>query len=119
MNRLAMMGLILALVMSPRVLAHAFLDHSTPAVGSQVRGSPASVSLWFTEELEPAFSSIRVFDAHGKEVDGADTAAVANDRTVLKVSLRRLEPGAYKVVWRVLSLDTHVSEGSFGFTVLP
>lgn len=119
MNRLAVFGLILALAISPRVLAHVFLDHSTPAVGSQLRGSPASVSLWFTEEVEPAFSSIKVLNAQGKQVDGADTAAVPNDRTVLKVSLHRLEPGAYRVVWRVLSVDTHVTEGSFGFTVLP
>ena len=119
MNRLSIFGLILALAMSPRVLAHVFLDHSAPAVGSQVRGPPASVSLWFTEEVEPAFSSIKVFDAQGKEVDRGDTAALSNDRTALKVSLRRLEPGAYKVVWRVLSVDTHVTEGNFGFTVLP
>ena len=119
MNGLPIFGLILALAMSPRAWAHAFLDHSTPAVGSQVRGSPASVSLWFTDELEPAFSSIKVFDAQGKEVDAGDTAALSNDRTALKVSLRRLGPGTYKVVWRVLSVDTHVTEGNFGFTVLP
>lgn len=119
MNRLRTIGLVLALAFSPRVLAHAFLDHATPAVGSQVHGAPASVSLWFTEELEPAFSSIKVFDAQGKEVDAGDTSPDPNDRTLLKVSLPRVTPGAYRVVWRVLSLDTHVTEGNFTFTVVP
>ena len=27
--------------------AHAFLDHTTPAVGSVVHGAPAQVKLWF------------------------------------------------------------------------
>jgi methionine-rich copper-binding protein CopC len=119
MNTVAAICVVLAMVVSPRALAHAFLDHSMPAVGSQVRGSPPSVSLWFTEELEPAFSTIKVFDAQGKQMDAGDTVADPKDRTTLKVSVRRLTPGAYRVVWRVLSLDTHVTEGSFAFTVVP
>jgi copper resistance protein C len=35
------------------------------------------------------------------------------------VSLRPLSPGSYKVVWRVLSVDTHTTEGSFSFSVAP
>ena len=112
-------GLVLALTASPVALAHAFLDHATPAVGSHVRGSPQAVTLWFTEELEPAFSSIKVLDASGKQVDRGDTAPDPNDRTALKVSLQRLVPGVYRVAWRVLSVDTHVTEGEFSFTVQP
>jgi methionine-rich copper-binding protein CopC len=40
--------------------AHAFLDHATPAVGSAIHGSPAEVRLWFTQGLEPAFSTVQV-----------------------------------------------------------
>jgi len=46
--------------------AHAFLDHAEPKVGSTVKGSPTEVKIWFTEELEGAFSKIEVFDAQGK-----------------------------------------------------
>jgi methionine-rich copper-binding protein CopC len=36
---------------------------------------------------------------------------------VLRVSLPPLEPGRYRVTWRVLSVDTHVTEGDFTFEV--
>jgi methionine-rich copper-binding protein CopC len=97
--------------------AHAFLDHAIPAVGSTVRASPASVRLWFTEQLEPAFSRVRVLDASGKEVDAGDSHVEASDAAVLAASLPALPPGTYRVVWRVVSVDTHVTEGDFTFDV--
>jgi copper resistance protein C len=30
-----------------------------------------------------------------------------------------LAPGSYKVIWRVLSVDTHVTEGDYKFRVAP
>ena len=38
---------------------------------------------------------------------------------MLRVTLAPLAPGTYRVVWRVLSVDTHVTEGDFTFTVVP
>ena len=52
--------------------AHAFLDHADPRVGSTVAQSPAQVTVWFTEKLEPAFSTLKVQDASGKDVDAHD-----------------------------------------------
>jgi methionine-rich copper-binding protein CopC len=99
--------------------AHAFLDHATPAVGSAVRASPAQVKLWFTQQLEPAFSTARVSDRSGKQVDKGDPQVDRADATLLRVSLPRLAPGTYRVTWRVLSVDTHVTEGDFTFDVVP
>ena len=99
--------------------AHAFLDHATPAVGSAVRASPAQVKLWFTQKLEPAFSSVRVLDRSGKQVDKGNPQVDRTDATLLFVSLPQLAPGTYRVAWRVLSVDTHVTEGDFTFNVLP
>ena len=96
--------------------AHAFLDHALPRVGSTVQVSPAEVKLWFTQELEPAFSTVSVADASGRRLDKRDVQ-VEGDGTVLRVSLPALEPGRYKVTWRVLSVDTHVTEGDFTFEV--
>jgi methionine-rich copper-binding protein CopC len=101
------------------VFAHAFLDHAAPAVGSSLRGSPAVVTLWFTQELEPAFSSVRVLDASGRQIDRRDAKVDAQDRTLLTVSLPPLAPGTYRVAWRVLSVDAHVTEGDFSFDVAP
>jgi hypothetical protein len=99
--------------------AHAFLDHAAPAVGSAVHGSPRQVKLWFTQQLEPAFSSAQVLDAAGKRVDSADAKVDKQDASLLQVSLPPLSPGKYRVTWRVLSVDTHVTEGDFTFDVTP
>ena len=98
--------------------AHAFLDHADPAVGSQVRAIPSQVKLWFTETLEPALSRVQVFDASGQEVDRHDVHPERNNATVLEVSLPALKPGKYKVLWRVVSVDTHVTSGTFSFEVV-
>jgi methionine-rich copper-binding protein CopC len=102
-----------------RADAHAFLDHATPAVGSAVHGSPTEIKLWFTQALEPAFCTVKVLDRNGRTVDVGDKAVDAADRTLLRVSLQPLPPGTYRVVWRVLSVDTHVTEGDFTFDVAP
>jgi methionine-rich copper-binding protein CopC len=112
-------ALLAALLSAPEAHAHAFLDRAAPAVGSTVRGPPAEVKLWFTQELEPAFSTVRVLDKNGKQVDRLDKLVDRSDATLLRVSLPPLAPGTYRVMWRVLSVDTHVTEGDFTFEVAP
>jgi methionine-rich copper-binding protein CopC len=99
--------------------AHAFLDHAAPAVGSVVHAAPPEVRLWFTQRLEPAFSTIQVVDPDGKRIDKADAHVEGADQAVLVVSVPQLASGAYHVTWRVLSVDTHVTEGDFTFNVSP
>jgi methionine-rich copper-binding protein CopC len=97
--------------------AHAFLDRAEPRSGSMLTASPPRVRLWFTGALEPAYSRVHVVNAAGERVDAGDSQVDAGNRAVLTVSLPALPPGAYKVVWRILSVDTHVSEGDFSFRV--
>jgi methionine-rich copper-binding protein CopC len=110
-------ALAFAMLMVSLAQAHAFLDHASPAVGRSVPTSPPSVTIWFTQELEPAFSSIQVQDQSGARVDVGDAKVDPKDATVLRVSLKPLPPGKYKVSWRVVSVDTHPTEGTFTFTV--
>ena len=107
-----------SVVLSAGAHAHAFLDHAVPAVGSIVHGSPGEVKSWFTQELEPAFSSLRVVDQKGAQVDRRNNSVDPNDRTLIKVSLPNLPPGKYTVFWHALSVDTHTTEGSFTFEVV-
>ena len=113
------LALAFALALSPHADAHAFLDHATPAVGSVVRGAPAQIKLWFSERLEPAFSTVQVLDRNGKRVDKGDPQVDSTDAALLLVSVPQLAPGRYRVTWRVLSVDTHVTEGDFSFDVTP
>jgi len=117
--KLVVLTLTLVAGIASTVRAHAFLDHAIPAVGSQVRAAPSEVKLWFTEKLEPALSRIQVFDAAGQQVDRRDVRSDASDSAILVVSLRALKAGKYKVVWRAVSVDTHVTNGTFGFEIIP
>jgi copper resistance protein C len=103
---------------SARLEAHAFLERAEPAVGSTVQTSPSEVRIRFTDNIEPAVSSIQVFDASGKEVDKHDLHLDRSDHALLHISLPRLRAGTYKVVWRVVSVDTHVTNGNFTFRVV-
>jgi methionine-rich copper-binding protein CopC len=98
--------------------AHAFLDRASPAVGSTVHATPSEVRIQFTEELEPAYSAAHVEDASGATVSTA-ARVDERERSVLIVPLGALKPGRYKVIWKVLSVDTHVTNGAFTFTVAP
>ena len=99
--------------------AHAFLDHASPAVGSTVHGPPPELRIWFTQELELPFSHVKVEDANGATVAASEKAVDASDRTLLRMPLPPLAPGKYRVLWHVLSVDSHVTEGDYTFVVAP
>ena len=117
MKRTIISLFLIVLSGAARVEAHAFLKDAEPKVGSTIETSPGEIRIRFTENIEPAFSSIQVFDASGKEVDKHDVHLDRSDRALLHVSLPRLGAGIYKVVWRVVSVDTHVTNGNFTFRV--
>jgi len=103
--------------MTARVHAHAFLDHAEPRVGSTVPAAPSEVRLWFSENLEPAFSTLKVVNASGQQVDEGDARVDPAKPNQLAISLKPLQPGDYTVRWRVVSVDTHATEGDFNFRV--
>ena len=94
--------------------AHAFLDHAEPRVGSTVPAAPRELVLSYTQNMEPAFSSVEVSDANGARVDLGKPKISAS---TMRVGLKPLPPGTYRVRWQVLSVDTHTTEGSFTFHV--
>ncbi len=118
-NRLNPLALALAVLLwgAAGAEAHAFLDHADPRVGSTVRTPPAQVRLWFTQDLEPAFSSAQLVNEAGQRVDKGDSQVDPSSPALLRTSLPPLPAGTYKVIWRVLSVDTHVTEGDFTFQV--
>jgi methionine-rich copper-binding protein CopC len=108
--------LLPSLVLGPAgARAHAYLDRATPLVGSTVAASPGQVVLRFTQNLERRFSRVEVRNAAGGRVDQGN---ISVSGSVMRVGLKgRLAPGRYSVHWRVLSVDTHTTEGFFGFNV--
>ncbi len=104
---------LLAVLVSTRALAHAFLDHSDPRVGSTVAAPPHELTLSFTQKLEPAFSGVEVTGPNGSSIGGK--AQVSGN--TMRVGIKGAGPGAYHVHWHALSVDTHKTQGSFTFTV--
>ncbi|HSZ58733.1 MAG TPA: copper resistance protein CopC [Tepidisphaeraceae bacterium] len=117
--RFLLPAIIVILAAQQSLWAHAFADHSEPRVGATVSKPPADVRIWFTQEVEPAFSRIEVVGPDGKEVDKKDTHVDPSDHHVLIVSLPALPPGTYKVHWHVVSVDTHHTQNDFKFVVKP
>jgi methionine-rich copper-binding protein CopC len=107
-------ALLVVALGAPAARAHAFLDHASPLVGSTVDAAPHEVSLSFTQSLEPAFSTVTVTDSSGAEVSQGKAQVSGN---TMRVGLKALGPGSYKVRWHALSVDTHTTEGSFSFHV--
>jgi methionine-rich copper-binding protein CopC len=116
MRRSSLAGIVplLFLLATGEAAAHAMLDHAEPRVGNKVATAPREVTLWFTQKLEPAFSTVTVTNAAGERVDSGKTRVSGNQ---MSVSLRPGGAGTYHVTWRVLSVDSHSTDGSFTFQV--
>jgi copper resistance protein C len=112
-----LLALIATVVFPSFALGHAFPIRSEPRVGWTIANSPPKVTIWFDGELEPAFSTITVYNSAKQQVDKRDSHVNAADATVLEVDLPILEPGTYHVYWKVLAKDTHVTEGDFSFSI--
>ena len=97
--------------------AHSLLVRSEPGRNATVIRAPTRVKLWFSERIEPAYARLSVWSAAGTQVDARDAAVAPDDPTLLTVSTPDLGPGRYTVRFRVLSVDGHVVESSFAFTV--
>ena len=97
--------------------AHAYLVKSLPARRAVVTHPPTAVQLWFNEAIEPKFSSVSVWDAAGQQVDLGDARVEPDDPKRLTVGLKPLARGTYRVRFRVLSVDGHVVETEYPFTL--
>lgn len=116
MRALRLLGLLLTLALSTAIAhAHAQLERTSPRVGSTVAAAPSEVRLWFTQALEPKFTTAQLRSGSGAVVasGGVDTA----DPKQIVIRVPALPAGSYKVFWKVLSVDSHHTEGSFGFEV--
>ena len=113
----AVVALAALLLGASAAWGHAFLDRAEPRVGSTVKSPPSQVRVWFNQDLEPAFSTLEVVNERGDRVDQGPAKADAANPVLLQVPLKPLRPGTYRVKWRVLSVDTHVTEGDFTFRV--
>jgi len=107
----------LLLLASTNIWAHAYLVKSIPNRRAVLSRPPTRIQLWFNERLEAQFSSLSVWNAEEKGVDSGDVQVDSDDLKKLSVGVPTLAPGIYTVRFRVLSVDSHIVESSFTFTV--
>src|SRR5947209_13057362 len=99
--------------------AHAILLRSDPAKDAVLNATPQQVRMWFSEDLNPAFSTAAIVNAKNQPVDQKDAHVAPGDTKEMDVSLQpNLPPSVYIVVYRTDSADDgHILRGSFIFTV--
>ncbi len=111
---------LLALLFFPAAAsAHAILLRSNPSSDAVLTTPPQFVQMWFTEDLNPTFSTAVVINAENRRVDNQDAHVSPNDPAEMDLTLQpNLPPDVYVVIYRTDSaVDGHVLRGSFIFTI--
>ena len=100
---------------SATVFAHAILLTATPSQNSTVSGPDVAVHLRFSARIDSSRSRITV-----ERADGPSRALqiVPGERpNELTARAAELVPGTYKLIWRVLASDGHMTSGQILFSV--
>src|SRR5438874_4219866 len=113
------LALCLTLLFPAMASAHAILLRSDPAKDSVLSIAPKQVRMWYSEALNPAFSTAVVVNGENKRVDNRDAHVSSSDQTEMDLTLQpNLPPSVYIVIWRTDSAaDGHILRGSFIFSV--
>jgi copper resistance protein C len=113
---LALMTL-LVLARAATVSPHALLLESTPAADTTVT-APSRLVLRFNGRLETGLSSVTLLGGPRQmRVLLIKNEATPEQRDMLIYTLPPLEPGRYRVEWKALSVDGHLTNGVLRFEV--
>lgn len=109
------------LVMSGIALAHpahAEYVSSDPAANARLTKAPTTITVHFSEEVNPQGSAITVYDMNNKLVSTADAQVDHADLKTMTVTMTGNQAEVYVVNWfTVAADDNHHNAGSFRFFV--
>ena len=114
--RAILLALVLVAVL-PLAHAHPFTEETSP--DAQSSGAVGLTQVWvrYSEQVEIDFSSLKVYDGGGNQIDNRDTSYYLDDKSLV-VSTPPLEDGIYTVASKVLSsVDGHLVPDTFIFAV--
>jgi methionine-rich copper-binding protein CopC len=112
-------GLMASVALAGQAFAHAHLNGAVPADKTTVAASPAELDLSFSEEVNLAFSGIKLIGPGKTDVKTGDASLKDSDKTLAVPLTETLGAGSYTVEWHALSTDGHKTSGSYSFTVKP
>jgi copper transport protein len=94
--------------------AHATERGAVPPPGARLDRPPAVVRVALGAPVETAFLRLSVTGPGGRLASGPPRRE-AGDASAIRAPLLPGGQGRYRVMWRVLSQDGHVTEGAYGF----
>lgn len=117
LTRILTTASLLSVFAAGAAFAHAYPQKESPAKGATLATAPTTLWIEFDDELEPAFTGVKVVDAKGHRVDQGKATVSTTDARHLSIGLKPLAPGKYTVIWHATDTDTHKTHGSYSFTV--
>ena len=120
-NLTHMFSVLLVIVLAGMPLTlwpHAGLVRSEPGRRAVLTSAPQQIRLCFNERVEPKFSSVTLVAADGEAIRLASPAADTKEPQCLVVDIEGvIAPGSYTVKYKVLSVDGHIVDYGFGFSL--
>ena len=117
MKKVLIILLILSSMYIPFAAAHPFTEETIPSLTSNSPTGISEVIVYFSEPVELGFSTLKVLDNNGNQIDNKDTSYYEGDDSLI-VSTPPLEDGVYTVSTKVLSkIDGHLVPDAFLFAV--
>lgn len=109
---------VMTFMHSNQVLAHASLVKAEPARRAVLSTAPTQIRLWFNEEIEPAYAALSVLNEDKKSITDNKVGVDSKDPKSVVLELPAMQPGRYTVKFRVLSVDGHVVDSEYNFTIV-
>jgi methionine-rich copper-binding protein CopC len=106
----------LLFAMTVPAFAHSHPVKMNPAPDSTVT-APSEVSIFFTEELEPKFSFLKLKNSAGKLVTSEHSRLDPANAKHMTLALPHLAPGIYTLEWMASAEDGHRMTRSYKFSV--
>ena len=101
----------------PYASAHPFTLETNPSSTENAPVGTTEVSVFYSEPVELDFSSLKVLDSNGNQIDNKDSNYFQGEKSLI-VTTPPLEDGVYTVTSKVLSkIDGHLVDDAFTFGV--
>ena len=117
MRKFLIISLLVLSVSFPFASAHPFTEETNPNSAVNAPVGITEVTVIYSEPIEIDFSSLRVLDSNGDQIDNKDSQYYKGENSLI-VTTPPLEDGSYTVTSKVLSkVDGHLVDDAFIFGV--
>ncbi len=108
MRKFLIISLLVLSISLPFAAAHPFVEETKPESAVNAPVGVTDVTVIFSEPIELDFSSLKVFDSNGDQIDNKDSQYYLDEKSLI-VTTSPLEGGVYTVTSKVLSkVDGHL-----------